>query len=410
MTATGPQELIATTHIDFGKHGAHWHELFSQALQRSGARIQVDYLERSSSVDETTVRLLIDGSPAIDVALKIKTSQKPAEVFLLGGSLSNERTLIALRESINIAISEFGRSTQHFKWTAALTQAPQVIHRPTRLTSRIDVGELSIEPMDDVFSDVDWPGRPLEGTYRIHRSIPILVRGKTQATSWESASAKADLTLDRLCGLLALSWTPPYEVATSPIRDTHGVASPRKSRAGICLAEHDREHAVAWETHPPLLCTSEAWARLHSTVAFQNALDAFLEGLKLEEKHKALALVAYVASVEGISNVVFDREKDADIAKSFKATLRIVLSEAQAQRLDGVYSWRSKTVHQGRLHRTEDLASRLLASVFTNDALPNLRTLLPELRSAARQLLIEALLGQLPPRRSLEGDEVGSPA
>ncbi|WP_156175062.1 MULTISPECIES: hypothetical protein [unclassified Leucobacter] len=401
MDAHGHDELIEKTRVNFNAHGHHWLDLFSEALAKAEIDIRLQHLERQSTFEGTIIRLMLEGEPLDDTFIKVLSSGTSTEFWLTRSTLENEQTSLVLKQAISFASQKAGRSTQHFKWSTILIQVPQVWHHSSRLTSKIQIGELTLEPEELVFTDVLYPGMTFDGTYRIHQSHPIRVRGQTQATSWESALREAERTLRKLCGLLALNWDPPYEVAASIVNRLHGEPSARTTRAGIQLTDSHTEHSVAWEDHPSPKYTDEAWVKLNSSDALKNAVDAYLEARYVEEKHQALALVAYVSSIEAIANILFVRPRDKDVTKAFKAALRVILPEEEAEALGRVYSWRSTTVHQGIIHGGEEKTTHLLTDIFSNDMFSNLRSLLPKLRSAAKMLLVKALLGQLPPRQEL---------
>jgi hypothetical protein len=96
--------------------------------------------------------------------------------------------------------------------------------------------------------------------------------------------------------------------------------------------------------------------RVNKTPRVAAALDAFLEGAHVMQRHPSLAAVAFTASVETIATGMYKLQTCPDCGRisglrsAFKAALRLVVDGEKAAFLDSVYSARSKTVHAGRLH------------------------------------------------------------
>lgn len=397
-------ELIATTALNFNDHGRHWLDLFDKALAEADVPIRVDYLQRSSNVEGTLIKLSQDGRPLTSAAVRAVPSNTSTKLRLAIQSTLDDQVADALKQAIESASRGAGPARHHFPWSAVLVQAPHIRHHPTRLTTTIRIGDLTLESEETIFSDVVYPGRTFDGSYRIHQSHPIRVMGKSQASSWESASKMAEQALRQVCGLLALFWDLPYEVATSPVHSLDGDPSVRPARAGIQLDPPPPEHPAHWETHSRLNDADTAWRTLNASVRLQNAIDIYLEARYLEERHQTMALVAYVAAIEAIANILFERPKDKSITKAFKAAIRVVLPEPEAADLDRVYSWRSTTVHQGRLHGNEAQSFGPATDIFGVNAFSNLTSLLPVLGDTAKRLLTMGVLGQLPPKRRLHDE------
>lgn len=399
------EELVATTRLDFETHGIHWMNCFSEALDASGIGLSAVGAGRQSDMVGTIFHLRLDGEPLDTTAVRVIPSNGSTEFHLCHRGSENHRILSVLRDAIEHANRSAGRKTENFTWTAGLVQAPHAEHRSVRLSSSIRIGGLTLAPDDTVFSDVVYPGRAFDGNYRVHRSHPIRVTGRTPASSWSAASVTAERTLRNLCGLLALNWAPPYELATSAVNVRDGVPPTRTTRAGITLVTSKDAFIDVWEEHPPLKYGDEPWTRLNETRALQHAVDAYLEARYIEERHKAFALVAYVASIEAIANIQFDRPRNEFITEAFKKTLRLVLPETEARELDRVYTWRSKTVHQGDLRGTGSHAPSPLMDIFAKDTFSNSSSLLPRVGDTSKRLLIAALLDRLPPRQAIGADE-----
>jgi hypothetical protein len=136
-----------------------------------------------------------------------------------------------------------------------------------------------------------------------------------------------------------------------------------------------------------------------------DALAVYYEALDVWE-HPSLALVCLVATIEGLGARIEPlRQCDCCEActstvgsgKRFRAALRLVLSKREAKPLIDAYQPRSETVHSGRLHGSEATAGALNFGLIQPNPSEDFESeLLEDLRSAAREVLVLGLKGDIP--------------
>jgi hypothetical protein len=149
---------------------------------------------------------------------------------------------------------------------------------------------------------------------------------------------------------------------------------------------------------------ADAWRRLEKRPRLADAVVAHHEGLRAQVHHPSLALVAFIASVEAVANLLFKEERcpqcrgHLDVAARFRATLRMVMSDEEAIRLGAVYSPRSLTVHQGRLHGDETTPG-VYGFSWGEDPVREFEYDVWAMRGVSRDLLRRAVRGELPSSR-----------
>ena len=148
----------------------------------------------------------------------------------------------------------------------------------------------------------------------------------------------------------------------------------------------------------------EAWEQMASRQWLGHAVAAYYEGLRLHREHPSMALVAFVSVVESVSNYLFDVSRCSEcrshlhVVARFRAVLRLVVSDDDADQLGAAYSPRSLTVHEAHLHGSDTSASSGMGPLW-NDPYQDFDWVVHNMRRASAELLIRALRGRLPDRR-----------
>jgi hypothetical protein len=193
-------------------------------------------------------------------------------------------------------------------------------------------------------------------------SWPILVEGTHEGYNWPAAGKKAAFDLHRLSGQLTIAFGDCLVVRESPAPRDWGI---RQVPEQIWWHKWPEGMGQEGEPSEPRNLKSmpdwvpDGWKRLGERVALGHAVDAHHEAIRAQLEHPSLSLVAYVASIEALANMLFTAERCEEcgahrgVAARFRAALRLVTDEATAEQLGKVYSPRSLTVHQGRLHGAE---------------------------------------------------------
>lgn len=401
-------EHIHEVKFNFSQHGNAWLSDFTEALTATGSQIEFLHVQLDSTINGSQFHLKANGQN-LDTVLLARESENKV-IFEAVSRIPLDRQVVEiLRDVVPESVKSAKRTTQHFQWSGLLSQVPQSIGEdPTFLKGSFKIGDLTLEAVKTVFYDA-VPSSPighvLGSTFRVNQSIPIRVKGHTQASSWDNAAADATRTLRTLCGLLALAWPQSYELADPPMPLSSGERQGRSTRAGVTLQDQSAHEAVDWIAHPIPEWLSSAWNKLSTSPQLRAAVDAFLEAKYLQERHQSMALVAYTASIEAIAKQLYELKRCDNcksvlgLAESFRSAIREVLPEQQAQELARLYGRRSKTVHEGRLHGTESKPTFSMLDIFASDYFSNFSTQLPQLARAARELIVRALTEELPPKR-----------
>ena len=114
-------------------------------------------------------------------------------------------------------------------------------------------------------------------------------------------------------------------------------------------------------------------------------------------QHPSLALICFTSSIEAVAVRIYRLERcekcgnESGIAAAFRATLRRVMPEDAASRLDHLYGRRSVTVHEGRLHGPEPEQGALGWLGFGADSSMVFQAEVMRLHKAAQAVLTWAL-------------------
>lgn len=402
---------LISSQLDFTEHADAWIAQLEAELSKTYPDVSLFSGARSSEFKGALIDLdTIGFNRELNSGLGLLVEQEStrSQFYLVSDDPIDGDLLKLLSKAVQRACQKAAATTD-IEWSALLVQTPKMLSHPTRLEGTLRVGKMTLSASDTDFTDVVYhydSGTSMSSGYKLQVSRPICVAGHTTASSKESAIRQAGRELRRLCGLLAVAWSVPYEIASSPMPQYDQEGPPQyKVRPGVRLIQ-DASSVEKWEVHPAPSWIDDAWRRAEEE-KLTAALDMFLEAEYVSARHPSLSAVAYVAAIEAIGNALFTVEPCKccklipGATKKYKATIRLVVSEPVAQTLDRVYGWRSTTVHRGSLHSTEVNANRGWAHMLNPRYSENLTAVLPELREAARLLIERGLDNQLPEARPL---------
>jgi hypothetical protein len=239
---------------------------------------------------------------------------------------------------------------------------------------------------------------PSINSRQLHASIPILVRGTSVGYNWHSSAL--------LVSFLSVIWNTQIDVQEAPaplewgerrlpdqdpwMRELHPTAT---ETLGIV----DTLTAPEW--------IEDAWILMNRRARIKAAISIYMEGLRVEDRHPSLALVAYISAVESISLTLFHEERckscsnHMHIGNKFLETLKLVIEERELEVVRSIYGSRSTTVHKGKLHGPELTLGTPLFSMLSIDPTSSFKFhSVSIIKKAARQLLVMALRNQLPGR------------
>jgi hypothetical protein len=146
---------------------------------------------------------------------------------------------------------------------------------------------------------------------------------------------------------------------------------------------------------------SAAFEYMNNRTQLGHAVAIHHEGLRAQLEHPSFALIAFIASIEAVANLLFREERcpecnaHKNVADRFRATLRLVATDEEARRLGEAYSPRSRTVHIGRLHGGKTAPGMPNFSWGVNP-IREFEWMAWGMRAASRRLLERAVRGELP--------------
>lgn len=385
--------------------GDEWFVRLAECASSKGGQV-TGHLRDATTGPFIEVRGRAPQGQASDTRLLILQLDQSLALFAGGRDDPPDEDVIAFwLDAAKCAGTHLGLEGEPVRWSALIgPPIPRIAGLETTLAHAVRIGPFALTRETRPLRE-SWPSRPPSLNSRTLASTWFIgVEGSTKGYNWQVAGKAAALDLQRLCGLLSVSGAGTNVIREAPApldwgRRTMPDKNPREPHDVFGEASAPR----SW-TPPTWL--HEAWNRLESTPWLARALAAHHEGLLARYDHPSLALVAFIAAIEAISNRLWIEHRCAtcgarlDISARFRATLRIVLSQDSAEFLGRAYSPRSKTVHEGHLHGSEAAAGVYSIGALSMD--PGVtfewRTVF-RMGEASESLLQRALQGQLPAAR-----------
>jgi hypothetical protein len=412
MTILAHSHKLTSSKLDFTAHADAWIARLEAALSKTYPDVSLCLGTRSNDLGGTLIDLDTIGSGrehSSRFGLLVKQESERSQFSVVSDDPIDGSIIKTLSKAVQRACQLAAEEASDFEWSALLVQIPRMLSYPSRLECTLHIGKMTLRATDTDFTDLVYhydSGNSMSSGYKMQVSRPIWVMGRTNASSMESATSRAGRELRRLCGLLAVAWDVPYEIAIAPMPRCDQGPPQYRTRPGIRLVQ-EASPVDNWQAHPQLRGTDGLWSQAEKA-ELTASLDMFLEGEYVRARHPSLSAVSYVAAIEAIANTLFTVDtcecclSTPGATRKYKEAVRLVVSERVALRLDRVYGWRSTTVHQGSLHSTEVNWSRGWARMLDPRDSRNLTDAIPDLRNAARLLIARGLKDQLPKPRSLK--------
>lgn len=312
-----------------------------------------------------------------------------------------------------LAVDRLGQEGDLHEWSALIgPPVARISGNEPRLKSETELGPFKLSSTQRVFWEKSpQDDFPILGHYRVLGCVPIHVQAATRGYSWEAASVHAAKDLNMLCSLLSVAWGTCIVVRSAPLSASMGESFVPK-RDFWEDAQLDEEPYLTSKGKTVPKWTKNAWRVIKGRPKLANAVAIYREGLRAQSQHPSLALVAFIASIEAISQIVYHDDKCTEcearrfISDKFTHTLRLVTDEESAELLGRSYSPRSRTVHQGKLHGTETTVGSMGMSIWNPDdpRFFNYATVY-RMGDVSRELLEMALNGKLPQKRRFSSGE-----
>jgi hypothetical protein len=396
-----------------------WLHRFAAAISSCGTQTQV----AEQKFDETT-------KPFIRLRCVEAGQECPADVLIahmdggfialcLGWKSEIDQDFEELVfQASSIATAGLGEEGESYEWSALIgPPVDRISGTESRLKDEVEVGPFRLSSTQQVYWEkspqIDHPHL---GTYSVLGCVPIRVRSAHRGYSWDAASVHASRDLNMLCSLLSVAWGTCVVIRSGPLPVSMGehYVPNRDFWEERDLDDESRLNRPGAKSVPKW--TKNAWRVMKGRPKIADAVAMYREGLHAQLRHPSLSLVAFIASIEVVSQAIYRDDKCDNckghrfIAKKFTHTLNLVMDCESAEQLGRAYSPRSRTVHQGKLHGTEMTVGTLAMPLWTPDASDLFKwETVYKMSKASRDLLEMALKGTLPAKQdySVEGSLTG---
>jgi len=388
--------------VDLERDGSEWEKRLTALLReratggsiaaRNKLQAQPPHVEYSLTNATLTSRLL-----AIP-------TEKGIYVLVAGPGEPTSDQVEPWADAAAAAQRELGTEHAPIEWSALIGPLGGGVHgdQPKAIEQEAQVGSLRLTPSGRAMTEAASKGGALFPHIRI--SEPVQVDGASRGYDWEHASVRALDELHVACGLLSIALDQYWTVRLAPVPNRGALVVPSTVNLpdggpGIASWWHLSKVGVpAW--------VDAGFRRAQEDRRFRNRIAGINEAMAAEAEHPSLAAVAFVAVIETIGTLVVPGERcgtcgmQTGSGKAFRRALGLVMPADEAEQLGKTYGLRSRTAHEGQLHGDETRFGMFVGpSFWTRDPVIEFRWgQLRKLRSAARNLMMLDIRGELPPR------------
>lgn len=371
-------------------------------VESTGSRCSVESLE--SFEDYRYVKCRID-SEVLTSSLMIVPVKEGFEFFVEVAVKDISEPQIELwRTAILSAMDSLQVEQSDHIWLAVIGQVEHSAVKAQVLSAGISIDGITIEPATTCFVDIetDFIHSPDLTSRGLVHSFPVHVRGTAKGFDWNSASRSAAQDINAICALLSIAFDARWDVRQAPLN------TDSKLR-GLPAARVREDDSMADETNFDSETVSipdwfgDGLSRMRESEVLATAVHSHHHALRLESASPSYALVAYVATIEGLGPKLQKAEVcdccekcDAvkDSGKRFRDALKLIYSGSQVKKLWKSYTYRSKTAHSGQMHGGEAaIGDRYHGGFFSpppeHDDFRHM--LLRQMRKACRELLVHHL-------------------
>jgi hypothetical protein len=274
---------------------------------------------------------------------------------------------------------------QDFEWWGVVGPQPLPLmgglifdshDRSRRLSQRATVGPLTLHAPENPL--VEWrrgDPRSLDVIDKFE-SWPIIVRGATCAVARHKADREASQLLHRVAVLLSLAWDEPWQERTAP-------QDPASSPPSV---PESWPPPPGWDGREPATPRVDielptwlgtGWNQLKENPRLSVTASFWHQGLLAAPAHPSLALVAFTAAIEGLTDLLAESGEEipdmrhcktckssSGATSRVKAACALVGDPAVTRALHKLYDRRSKTAHGAQLHGIEDAAGDVFSLIY----------------------------------------------
>ncbi|MET7981691.1 MULTISPECIES: hypothetical protein [unclassified Streptomyces] len=363
------EQDIGTFPVDFTEHGNEWAHHLGNAMGGGFSR------GRGPDYDGGPVEMgpPLDGS--MTSVLRVHPHPDGIRCTVVGeaGTPSPDQ-IEPWRIGARNAVDEIGRHQRMHVWNALVGASPSAGNgfHPLGQIEATDVGPVALVPGGVYMREFRGQDRVDSQFITISRSFPVVVTGQVEAYDWDPCVPVVQMQLRRLCALLTLHRQQLWEPRTLPwpqgpdgsnLKIPTSVGPDFPSPNGEEWTGEVPPETGTWRLPPWAL---GAWERLDSDPELETALNAYYEAVRLGRRHPSLALLTFVAAIEGVGmRLVPDAmcechpectHRKGVAEKRFQKALKTVLTQKQVKEIAGpLYDKRSYTGHRGTLFGSEQI-------------------------------------------------------
>jgi hypothetical protein len=395
---------VGVESFDWGTQGDEWVHRVSECMAETDG-----FSVTGHKYDDTTKPFIEftgarrSGTP-LDTRLVIIPQEAGVFIAVAGKTEEpDEAATDAWAQAARCATLRLDTSGTDYRWTAVIAPpAVRITGAEPTIVGEANVDFFRLIASEQPLYEMMPPQLPSFTSAGSGVSWPILVEAQHTGYNRAAALQKAAFDLHRLCALLSLVLGDCLVVREAPAPVVDGV---RRAPSRLWWQHWAEDIDASTAAEPRNVTTipnwiSAAWQHMKDRPQVGHAVAVHHEGLRAQFEHPSLSLIAFVASIEAVANLIFKEERcpecnaHKDVAARFRAALRLVASDEEARRLGAAYVPRSKTVHQGRLHGGETTLGMFNFS-WGADPIREFDWMVWGMRTTSRKLLQMAVRGEL---------------
>lgn len=394
--------------IDYEQQGDRWIDYLREALAEKIVGVSGHGVGGSNATAEFhyphwnfNINLDPNQNQSVQPQLRIvptgDETSKGVYLFLTAPMPISEKDINAWTECINKAHARLDEANPEFEWAAALYQTTQ--GNGYALKRSTDIGSLRVRSGRKKHVSQQIGSAPQMGGMSINVSWPMILEGKATGYNWMTASKQAGQDSHMAAALISLAWGRTIRLLQAAQQVPPGQFKINSTGVGIDpQLGRNIKMPKSYKVLPNWV--NDAFGRLERSPILLNALNAYYQGLTMEEDgHPSFALVAFTACIECVGRTTVGEKcaccgKEIGSKQRFKAGLSSVIEDKQeVKRISELYGARSETAHEGILHGSETMLGGVnFPSLFN----PNktdffVWTDLRKIKSTARLCLIKAI-------------------
>jgi hypothetical protein len=299
---------VGVESFDWGKQGDEWVHRVSECMAETDG-----FSVTGHKYDDTT-RPFIEFTGARRSGATLDTRlviiPREAGVFIAVASKAeelDEAAADAWAQAARCATLRLGASATEYHWTAIIAPpAIRITGAEPPIEGEANVGVFRLVSTGQPLHERMPPQLPSFSSTGSGVSWPILVEARHTGYNWAAALQKAAFDLHRLCALLSLVLGECLVVREAPAPVTDGV---RRAPNRVWWQHWPEDFDASTAPEPRNVKTipdwvSSAWQQMNNRPQLGHAVAVHHEGLRVQFEHPSLALIAFVASIEAVANLL----------------------------------------------------------------------------------------------------------